>query len=250
MSKKEFWDKAAADFPRYNKENDQFQQKIIEILKNENVINKNTSVLDIGCGTGVYTIPLAKEVKSVLALDISPAMLDILQEDSWNYNVKEKIKADSSGWRDFKSGEKFDLVFATLSAAFSEDVDFEKILEYSNGSVCFLDFVEEKGSNFEELLFHQYGIEKFVFKDLENKKRWLKSKNIKYKKFPLQNTHSELLELDDAILKIKESIKISKKEISPSDEDIVNLLKPITIGSKVNYVLNINLELLLWKSSN
>jgi SAM-dependent methyltransferase len=40
------------------------------------------SVIDIGCGTGVATIPIARKVKRVTAVDLSPAMLDILKQKS------------------------------------------------------------------------------------------------------------------------------------------------------------------------
>jgi len=250
MSQKELWDKKAVNFPRYNKEDDDLQQKVIKILKDENILNSNTTVLDIGCGTGVYTIPLAKEAKDILALDISSTMLELLEEDSWNHNVNDKIKTINSNWQEFESEEKFDLVFASLSAAFSDDRDFEKILNYSKKHICFLDFVNDKGSNFEELLFNSYKIDKIIFKDLENKKRWLNSKSIKYKTIPLENTYSSLIELDVAIIKIKEIINYSKNKINLNDEEIVTLLKPLMIGKKVSFVMNMNLELLFWENKN
>lgn len=248
MSQKELWDKKAINFPRYNKEDDKFQQKVIKILKDENIITANTTVLDIGSGTGVYTIPIAKEAKEILALDISSTMLELLEEDSWNYNVNDKIKTINSNWQEFESKEKFDLVFASLSAAFSDDRDFEKILNYSKKHICFLDFVDDKGSNFEELLFNTYEVDKITFNDLENKKRWLDSKNINYKTIALENTYTTLLELDVALIKIKEILNHSKKKVNLKNEEIVTLLKPLMIGKKVSFVMNMKLELLYWEN--
>ena len=249
MSQKELWDKKAVNFPRYNKKDDKFQQKVIKILKNENILTANTTVLDIGSGTGVYTIPLAKEAKEILALDISSTMLELLEEDSWNYSVNDKIKTINSNWQEFESKEKFDLVFASLSAAFSNDEDFEKILNYSKKHICFLDFVDDKGSNFEELLFNSYEVDKIRFKDLENKKRWLDSKSINYKTIPLENTYTTLLELDVALIKIKDILNNSKKKINLNDEEIITLLKPLMIGKKVSFIMNMKLELLYWENS-
>jgi SAM-dependent methyltransferase len=75
------------------------------------------SVLDIGCGPGTLTIPLAKKVKSITALDISSEMLKFL-----------KINADKSGlnninylvssWQDALAGDKIgehDVVVASRS---------------------------------------------------------------------------------------------------------------------------------------
>lgn len=250
MSKKEYWDKKALDFPRYDESNNKFQQKIIKILKDENILNDKTSILDIGCGTGVYTIPLSKECENITALDISSTMLEILEEDSWNYNVNTKIKTKCSNWKEFKSNEKYDLVLATLSPAFSDEQDFEKILEYSKMYVCFIDFIDTKGSNFEELIYNTYGVEKVVFKDLKNKKSWLRKKNKEFKSIPLPNTYSKLIEQNQAIDKIKEILESSKENIDINDEEIKTLLNPLKIGDKINFVINMKLELLYWKTTN
>ncbi len=49
-----------------------------EIVKNLN-IEKDTSVADVGCGTGYFTIPFAREIGergTVYAIDINPMMLE------------------------------------------------------------------------------------------------------------------------------------------------------------------------------
>jgi cyclopropane fatty-acyl-phospholipid synthase-like methyltransferase len=44
-------------------------------------------LVDLGCGTGFFSIPAARRVKKVFALDIAQEMLDILREKI----KKEKI---------------------------------------------------------------------------------------------------------------------------------------------------------------
>lgn len=249
MSQKEFWDNKALDFPRYDEKNDKFQQKLIGILKEKKMLTKDSTVIDIGCGTGVYTIPIAKEAKNVLALDISTNMIESLQEDSWNHNVNKKIETKLTCWSEFESEEKFDLVFASLSAAFTTNDDFEKILKHSKGYVCFLDFVDTKGSNFEEVLFDNFRIDKFVYKDLENIKKWLNLKKINYETVPLINNYSKLIDIDLAIEKIEEQIRFSKKDIDLTKNEILNLLKSFMVNGKVKNELNMKLELIYWKNS-
>ncbi len=247
MDQKQYWDEKALDFPRYDKKNQEFQQKVINILKDENMLNKNSSILDVGCGTGVYTLTMAKEVKNILALDISSKMLEFLKEDAWNHNLNKKIETKCIKWQEFESKEKYDLVFASLSAAFSNDNDFEKVHNFAKSSVCFIDFVDTKGSNFEELLEQKYNLEKYIYDDLNNLKTWLKNKNINYKSIPLTNTHSEFLDMDVAITKIKRVLESSKKDLQLSDEEIISLLKPITVEDKVQHILNMDLELIYWQ---
>ena len=43
-------------------------------------LSKNDSVLDLGCGEGSVTIPIAKKVTKVTAIDSSEKMLELLKE--------------------------------------------------------------------------------------------------------------------------------------------------------------------------
>lgn len=50
------------------------KQIILEKISN-NFIYKQINVLDVGCGTGVYTLDLAKRRYNVISMDISKEML-------------------------------------------------------------------------------------------------------------------------------------------------------------------------------
>jgi ubiquinone/menaquinone biosynthesis C-methylase UbiE len=50
-------------------------------------LTKEMIIADLGCGTGFFSIPVARRVKKVFALDIQEEMLDILREKI----KKEKI---------------------------------------------------------------------------------------------------------------------------------------------------------------
>jgi ubiquinone/menaquinone biosynthesis C-methylase UbiE len=71
------WDKIA---PKFNKwmDKDDYPEELISKIK----VGEEDTVLDIGCGNGAITIPLAKKAKSVTALDSSVKMLDILRENA------------------------------------------------------------------------------------------------------------------------------------------------------------------------
>lgn len=248
MEDKDFWNKQALDFPRYDEQNNKFQQQLIEVLKYNNILTPNSSVIDIGCGTGIYTLPIAKEVKKVLALDISPKMLEYLKEDAWGYNLNNVIDIKLSNWQNFESDNRFDVVFASLSAAFKSNEDFEKIQKYSKSYVCFLDFVNTKGSNFEKLLHQNLGVEEKKYNDLENIKKWLDFKEIEYRSIPFKNEYFKLLDYDFARCKIKDLIKDSKVDLNLSNKEIDVLLKPLIINGKVKHHFDMNLELLYWKN--
>ena len=69
------WDDAAAGFYKRTR-NDDYQDALFDML----ILDENDTVLDVGCGEGSITIPLAKRVKKVIGLDSSPKMLEYLQK--------------------------------------------------------------------------------------------------------------------------------------------------------------------------
>ncbi|MGN0176503.1 MAG: class I SAM-dependent methyltransferase [Methanobrevibacter sp.] len=82
------WDKAAPGFYKRTKKDD-YQNALFEKL----ILNKNDIVLDVGCGEGSVTIPIAKKVKKVIGIDSSQKMLEYLRKraDENNLNNIETI---------------------------------------------------------------------------------------------------------------------------------------------------------------
>jgi ubiquinone/menaquinone biosynthesis C-methylase UbiE len=84
------------------KENHLFDPKKIEVLEQEDrktwldpeeilekvEINSNFITADIGCGSGVFTIPLSYKVKKVYAIDVQKEMLEFLEAKVKKYQLK------------------------------------------------------------------------------------------------------------------------------------------------------------------
>jgi len=77
------WDKRAEDFAKQY-----INQTYIDQIMKKIDFTVNDKVLDIGCGPGTLTIPLAKKVKKVTALDISKKMLEIVSEKAQKFKLK------------------------------------------------------------------------------------------------------------------------------------------------------------------
>ncbi len=79
-----YWDKNAAKrFHRLSKNRSSSEKQVEELnLKRTDV------VLDIGCGTGRFTIPIAKRVKTVYGIDVSKEMLKFAKRESEKEGLK------------------------------------------------------------------------------------------------------------------------------------------------------------------
>jgi SAM-dependent methyltransferase len=121
-SQKDLWNKRAASFSqRINRvmagreelDKDDYISKMLAKIE----VKPEWSVLDIGCGPGTLSIPLAKKAKSVTALDISSEMLKHLRANSVSNNLTN-IRYINSAYQDaFKENlvEKVDVVVASRS---------------------------------------------------------------------------------------------------------------------------------------
>lgn len=98
-----------ADPDIYDLENDEFEPSGSFMLK----LAQKTGgpVLELGCGTGRLTIPLAANGVDITGLDIVPAMIERAREKSSNIPVKW-VLADV---RDFHLVHKFRLIFESGS---------------------------------------------------------------------------------------------------------------------------------------
>lgn len=89
--------------------------------------NRNINILDIGGGTGKWSIKLATLGYHVICADISPAMLDVAKIKIEKLNLSEKIQLKQSDIRDMKefNDDYFDLVLAlgdTISYALDDTI--------------------------------------------------------------------------------------------------------------------------------
>ncbi len=84
------WDEAAPGFYKRTKKDD-YQNALFDMLR----LDENDTVLDVGCGEGSVTIPIAKRVKKVIGVDSSPKMLEYLEKraaDNDIDNIKTVLK--------------------------------------------------------------------------------------------------------------------------------------------------------------
>ncbi len=135
-----FWRDMAGRFgkfplPRWDKDG------FLRLLDASVDFDEGMRVMDIGCGTGTYAIPLSERVKEVTAVDISPEMLDYARVNAAQ-NHRDNIDFVCADWIgvdliERRWEKRFDLVIAHNSPAIADTSAFEKMIASSN-KYCFL----------------------------------------------------------------------------------------------------------------
>ncbi len=145
MKKEKFWSQYAQNFDKFN--------EYIIGTKDMNIVRKEISelknlgnVLELGCGSGIYTDILAKNCDTILATDLSKEMVEYAKNKFLN---RENIKIEEADATNLKyKEESFDTIFmANLLHIVS---DYDKIIEQAlrmlkkNGKIIILNFTQSE----------------------------------------------------------------------------------------------------------
>lgn len=136
----DFWNLAAERYAFRNRQALDFHEAVIGLLEREGVIHPGSVVLDVGCGPGTYTIPLARRVNKVVGLDNAQAMLDVLQREASFYQVADRIEPWLGDWDEFPVAASYDLVLAAKSPAIYDYHSLAKMNRISRGYGCLITF--------------------------------------------------------------------------------------------------------------
>lgn len=132
------WDSVAKDYiydDTVSLSNDPFLRYIQEKIP----LNKDMSVLDVGCGAGAYSVALAKKTGRVVGTDFSPKMLEAGRRYAAEHQIQNIEFIQRDWWRcdgdEFRG--KFDLVFAHTTPAIADYASLVRMIEAS-GHYCAL----------------------------------------------------------------------------------------------------------------
>ncbi|MBB6670846.1 class I SAM-dependent methyltransferase [Cohnella nanjingensis] len=108
-------------------------KRIMNWLEGQGIEFENASVLDIGAASGVFSVPFAERGSRVTAVETSPPLIELLEENISNFaedQVKivpvpfEEIDVEAKGWN-----RAFDLVFVSMSPVIHNWESVEKVLQ-------------------------------------------------------------------------------------------------------------------------
>lgn len=188
--KRAIWERKAQTFPRFLSDSDDTLE-IMQFFRDNGANFKDKSAIDIGCGNGRFTFQLAKEAKSVLAVDISQKMLDNLCEDAKTLNFSN-ITTIQSAWEDFSTDSKFDIALASLTPALNNKDGFIKAMGLFSEYFCYVGWGRFRTCTFMDAILREHGVKLELPVGLPNVLEWLKdlgAKNVKHYYMKQNFTH-------------------------------------------------------------
>lgn len=135
------WDEKAKDFPRYDK-NDVFVNKILQKIAQMGVDFTAKTVLDIGAGSGRYTLHLAQKARQVYATDISAQMLNTLKTDTKSLGINN-IQTSLKDLSHLRCHKAFDIAFVSMTPAVQDRPTLFSLRNYAK-SVVYIGWLSRK----------------------------------------------------------------------------------------------------------
>ena len=159
-----YWNKRAEEFNENGKSKKYRDEELdsADYIMSRKLIDKESSILDIGCGTGRHSIKFAKSAKDVTGIDISPEMLKYAQTNAEEAGLKN-VSFTSGAWQDLNIdaigwNKKFDFVFASMTPAINGSDALMKMLRASK-KYCFMSGFVYKNDKLEDDICKELHIE-------------------------------------------------------------------------------------------
>ncbi len=128
-----FWDDRVDDVRRIGGPDDEMTAWQLSILG----VSEEDDCLDIGCGSGRLTIPVASYCNSVTAIDGSARMIEALRADAEKLGCAN-ISTENISFQDFSPSERYNLAFASFSMFMRDmSVQLERMSAISDRVVVF-----------------------------------------------------------------------------------------------------------------
>lgn len=129
-NEKLFWNARAANYPLpFDPSTLEKTGRILRLLRGLGAELDGRDILDIGCGTGVYALPLAGKAGKVLGIDSSRAMLRVFRAQARSREIKN-ARCLRAAWaqvpvRRIRGG--FDIALASMTNAIRRKTDLLKM---------------------------------------------------------------------------------------------------------------------------
>ncbi|MDR2406442.1 MAG: class I SAM-dependent methyltransferase [Deltaproteobacteria bacterium] len=241
-----FWNRKASSFPRFSPGEDNYEASVLKLMVDNGVQLEGKKLLDIGCGTGMFTLRLAKLASHVMAIDIADKMLQILIEDA-SKNGITNIRAERSDWLSFNLNEEFQVVFCSMTPAIHSDLGRQKLVGLKGATVVTISAKESFYSQIMRSLYLHYGITRSLPRGISSLRPWLEAREI----FPLALPIQGVWRVRQSLAEIMESAycMLENFGLKPEEDELRELLmKFVSEAGDFLEETHYKLEMLIWQN--
>lgn len=159
-NEKFYWNARAANYPQpFEREMIAKSRRIIKAAEGLGAEFDGRRLLDIGCGTGNYALPLAARCSAVTGVDGSPSMLRVFKAQAREHGIKN-ARAIASKWKDLPgpvTAGKFDIALASMTMAVHNKAEILK-MERAAAQCVYIGWAGVRRNAFLEKVYRHHGL--------------------------------------------------------------------------------------------
>ena len=249
--KKQFWDTLAKRYPHFNTPSmSKDVQEILAWIKEQGVAYApQSTLLDIGSGTGTFSIPLALLHVKVTAIDPSANMLAILEEDAQNEGVLPLIETHQSDWDSFEVSSPYDIVLASMTPAIHDIFTIDKMIDASQKYGVFVSWGTYRINPFVDALLEAHAPEERFSQTgsikAEDVIERLEHKGMEYVSKRFETQWSDTYSLEEAMAYAKEQLE--RRNIQGDEEKIKAIIAHYAKHQALEVSTKAEKVMLMWK---
>jgi SAM-dependent methyltransferase len=158
-----FWDRMALHYPHPFDEKTLVETRdILSLVKSKGVEIFRSTILDIGCGTGIYTLPLARYAAMVTGLDDSVTMIERLM-DTVSFSGIQNVRVVKASWKDmdisgFGFEKAFDIAWTSMTPAIQTHQDFNRMEGCAKNWCVYIGWGRKRKNELMKEVFELHGL--------------------------------------------------------------------------------------------
>ncbi|MDR1546690.1 MAG: class I SAM-dependent methyltransferase [Deltaproteobacteria bacterium] len=243
----DFWDRRAASFPRYDPAPDGYEVQILQAARELGVDFRGKTVLDVGCGSGMYTLRLAQEAARVTAVDVSERMLEISRRDAGALGLTN-IDYQQADWGEHELAGRSDVVFCSMCPAVKDDEGKKKLLAAVGEVLVFVGFARWTDPEPVKSLLERWRLTPKRFESGPEMRQWLTAQKLSFVWRAKSGVWFKRLQLEEAVEWCSTILSdCGLKE--PERAVIVEHLAPCRVPGVEDYLIETpySVELIVWR---
>jgi FkbM family methyltransferase len=131
----DFWERRARGFHRSTKDTISHDPLYLRLCE---IVGSQTSILDVGAGTGRFSLALAPRVNHIIAVEPSEAMLDFLRQDAADKDLRN-ISFLQTTWQEAPDNLQADIILCSHVVYPIKDIEpFLSKLQKASLQTCYL----------------------------------------------------------------------------------------------------------------
>ena len=248
-----FWENMADHYPLpFDQKTLRDTQDIIAIAEAAGVQIDGAKILDIGCGTGIYTLPLALRALHVTGIDSSEKMLACCNRERASHNL-ENVDIAQVDWKkenhEFRgfSGE-FDIVWAAMTPAIRSEEDLVKMRRCTKTWCVYIGWGNRRKNELLEEIFNAHHRKFEPPPGATAIKAMLHAQGIHAQATPIRNHWDWQGNVEEACANAAGYLEVSEKMESRYDV-IREIISRHCQDGVVKHRTHVELEVLVWQEN-